>query len=356
MGGAEQIILMIIKSLLKRDFFVEVYFLKYFNEHQWSHLKSDNLKYFYFSEKSEQLGFWKFFLKMIFKKDRYYSLSFTSHISCTSVIGLLNFLNFLKVKTFIARESTSIFKRYNGKKLRVYKAFYWIGYRNIDILICQTKDMKYQLEKNLPYLSKRACIEVISNPIDLQLIKACEQENASFRNQSNIIRNIVTAGRLIPEKGFDILIESFKILLDSYSQNLNLYILGEGPDRDTLQSKINELNLHDKVFLEGYCSNVYPYFRKANLCVVSSRIEGFPNVLLQMMTQNEKVVSTLCAGGINEIPGIIVSNENNSTVLALAMKECLDKDTSSNRVIFDDYMKERDINKFIEIILKDVKQ
>lgn len=355
LGGAEQIVLMFVKTLLKQDYFVEVFFLKYFDIDGWKNLQSDNLRSHYLSHKSEKNGFLKFIVKMIFKRNNNYALSFTSHIGCTSLVGLLNSLKVIKIQSLIARESTSIFKRYQGTKKKIYEVFYRIGYKGIKLLICQTEDMKLQLEQNLPYLKKRTLIKVIPNPIDLELIRGCENDEIKFQDEGNdLVKNIVTAGRLIPEKGFDILIDSFKILIDSYSENLNLYILGDGPDKDLLQSKINLLKLERKVFLEGYKSNVYPYFRKADLCVVSSRLEGFPNVLLQMMTQNEKVVSTLCAGGIEEIPGIAISKETTSSALANAIKECLLTDTSLNRVKFDDYIKRRDINEFTKIILNHV--
>jgi len=355
LGGAEQIVLMIVKTLLKQEFFVDVYFLKFFEINGWNNLQSNNLKFHHLSNKSEKRGFLKFIIKMIFKRNNNYYLSFTSHIGCTSVVGLLNSLKIIRVQSLIARESTSIFKRYRGVKKKIYLALYRVGYQTIKLLICQTEDMKEQLIKNLPYLNKRTLIKVIPNPIDLQLIRDLEKDEIKLQNAGNdLIKNIVTAGRLIPEKGFDILIDSFKILLGSYSENLNLYILGDGPYKDKLQSKINSLKLEHKVFLEGFQSNVYPYFKKADICVVSSRLEGFPNVLLQMMSQNEKVVSTMCAGGIDKIPGIVISEETNDSTLANALKECLQADTSLNRIKFDDYLKQRDINEFIKIILNHV--
>ena len=91
---------------------------------------------------------------------------------------------------------------------------------------------------------------------------------------------IVAAGRLKEIKGFEELIEAF-----AYAQldGTRLLILGEGPLRPMLESKVQELNAADVVSLPGSVRNPMPYFKLAKGCILSSRIEGFPNVLLEMM-------------------------------------------------------------------------
>ena len=152
--------------------------------------------------------------------------------------------------------------------------------------------MKAQFIKNLPFISKKINIKTIPNPINL---KKTLQPNTDFIFNEDYI---VAAGRLIEEKGFDILIDAFNLLQNDYS-NLKLVILGEGPLRSHLEAKINDLNLVSKILLPGRVSNIFDYFKLARVCVVSSRIEGFPNVLLEMMSQNTNVISTRCAGDID---------------------------------------------------------
>jgi trehalose-6-phosphate synthase len=106
--------------------------------------------------------------------------------------------------------------------------------------------------------------------------------------------------------------------------------------------------LEEDVILPGMVENVYPYFKNARMCVVSSRIEGFPNVLLQMMSQNEKVVSTLCAGDIDKLEGVFTCKPNDEDDLLRAMAACLEADTSENRELFDRELQDRSIDKFIE--------
>lgn len=255
-------------------------------------------------------------------------------------------MGLIKTKRLISRESTSIFLRYKGLTLSKYKLFYKYGYKKIDLLICQTELMKNQLIKNLPNIQKRTVVKVVPNPINLKEINLKAQQKINIDLPEDYI---VSAGRFIPEKGYDILINAFFEIKKTHPK-LKLIILGRGVLKEELEALIDSLKLNNDVILPGYL-NVYPFFKNAKLCVVSSRIEGFPNVLLQMMTQNNNVVSTTCAGGIDEITGIIISKTNDINSLYNSMLKALSKSNhDENRLLFDDYLKNRDLPNFIKII------
>ena len=114
---------------------------------------------------------------------------------------------------------------------------------------------------------------------------------------------------------------------------------------------IDKLNLVEEVLLYGFVKNVYPYFKNATVCVVSSRVEGFPNVLLQMMSQNSKVVSTTCAGGIENIPGVQISETNNIKNLEDAITTSLNS-SKDNRALFDEFLQSRDISSFMATVIQ----
>ena len=162
-------------------------------------------------------------------------------------------------------------------------------------------------------------------------------------------KNNYFIGRLIEEKGFDLLIEAFKIVQKKY-KNLRLVILGIGKLKEDLDTQIMLSNLENKVILKGFVRNVYPYFKNAEACVVSSRIEGFPNVLLQMMSQNNSVISTLCADGINELKGVEIAQVNDVKSLSNAILKSLSQNSSNNRNRFDKEIESRSINLFIKKI------
>jgi glycosyltransferase involved in cell wall biosynthesis len=116
---------------------------------------------------------------------------------------------------------------------------------------------------------------------------------------------IVAAGRLSPEK-------NFTSLLDAYAQSqacvsFKLLILGEGPERATLEQYIKNQGLEQRVVLPGFMRNPYPYINNARCLVLSSLHEGFPVILIEALGLGRPVISTDCETGPREI---IVQGEN----------------------------------------------
>ena len=88
---------------------------------------------------------------------------------------------------------------------------------------------------------------------------------------------LVAAGRLAPWKGFSDLIDAMKLV--SPKRQAKLLILGDGPLREQLQSRIDDLGLQEVVKLTGYVDNPLKFFVKADVFVLSSLVEGLPNCL-----------------------------------------------------------------------------
>jgi len=199
----------------------------------------------------------------------------------------------------------------------------------------------------LPWLKKKNKIIVIPNPVNLNEIKTKENGIVNFE----IDNFIVAAGRLIPEKGFDILIEAFNQLKN---KNLKLVILGVGEkeEHEKLLNLIQALQLKDRVILYGYVKNVYPIFNKAKLCVISSRIEGFPNVFLQMMFQNNIVVSTKCAGEISNVEDIYTCITNGVDALKKEMEQGLSNTIDNRTLHFKRYIECSCMDNFVDTLLK----
>lgn len=345
LGGAEQILKMIACHFKNELVFVK--FLTKKKSNGWENI-NQKITLSHSTFNSEYIGALGFIFSLLFisKKERFQYV-FTSHVFITGLIGILIRIHLIKKDHFIGRESTLIFKRFRGFKLMLYKLMYKLGYPMVDLLICQTEDMKKELLYSLPNLQEATNIVVIPNPIDMNEIA----NKSTITIPINYGKFIVSAGRLIPEKGFDLLIDAFSTIIREYSE-MKLVILGEGNQRDFLESLIKEKNLENKVVLTGFIPKVYPYFKAAEACVVASRVEGFPNVLLQMMSQNNKVVATKCAGGIENIPGLFVAKTNSVDSLEQAILNTLQSETSENRLIFDSYLKERSIEQFITTIDK----
>ena len=182
-------------------------------------------------------------------------------------------------------------QKFNYFKKKLLK----IAYKNFDKIITQSRDMTEDLLKNIE-ISKDKIIE-INNPVDIKGIEELSNQNIEIEfNKKN--NNILCVGRLTFQKGFDLIIKIIPLLND---KNIKLYILGDGEDREKLRKLIKNLNLEEQIFLLGRKHNPYIYMKSADLFILSSRYEGFPNVLIEAGACGLYSVCNNCLGGINEI-------------------------------------------------------
>ncbi len=106
---------------------------------------------------------------------------------------------------------------------------------------------------------------------------------------------IVAAGRLVPDKGHDLLVKAFaSIAQDFPAARLDIY--GEGPRRAALQAQIDASGLHDRIRLKGVSSTLLSEFAKAGTVALASLREGFGNVIVEALAAGAKVVASDCAG------------------------------------------------------------
>jgi glycosyltransferase involved in cell wall biosynthesis len=112
-------------------------------------------------------------------------------------------------------------------------------------------------------------------------------------------RRILAAGSLKEQKNHLLLLEAMSLL--SPHVNASLVIIGEGELRSILEDRVERLGLQDRVRLPGYIKDPSPYFRAADLFVLSSDYEGFGNVIVEALSVGLPVVSTNCPDGPAEI-------------------------------------------------------
>lgn len=141
---------------------------------------------------------------------------------------------------------------------------------------------------------------VIYNPYDIDFIAEKSVELVDdFIFDSNKYY-VITMGRLSDQKGYNNLIRAFSYVVKKH-KNIELIILGNGYRKNDLEMMIQSYDLEQSIKLLGGKSNPYKYVKKANLYVLSSLTEGFPNALSEAMCIGTPVVSTNCKSGPSEI-------------------------------------------------------
>lgn len=119
-----------------------------------------------------------------------------------------------------------------------------------------------------------------------------------YKNNEKIVLSV---GRLVKEKDFPTLISAFKIFKEE-NKEYKLLILGEGPERENLETIIKESNLEDSVDLYGYSNNPYSFMKYSEMFVLTSVKEAFGNVIVEALASGTQIIATNCnSGGPREI-------------------------------------------------------
>ena len=169
--------------------------------------------------------------------------------------------------------------------------------RRADAVVAQSVDMGAELKKELTY---RQCLRVIGNPVSVSEING----KADSQNGSVTIvcgsPAIVSVGRLMAQKGYDLLLPAFAQVL-AVHPDARLTLLGEGPDRASLEAQAVALGIDKAVAMPGQSDAVFAELAAADLFVSSSRYEGFSNAILEAMALGVPVAATDCPGATREM-------------------------------------------------------
>lgn len=165
-----------------------------------------------------------------------------------------------------------------------------------DALTCVSQDMVPQYRKVFRS-PKHVCVyNIVDDQHSRQRMRE-EVDDEWFHDANRPL--LVAAGRLAPWKGFADLIEAMN--LGPGADGARLLILGDGPLRAELQSQVERLGLQQSVRLMGYVDNPLKYFTHARVFVLSSHVEGMPNVLVEAMMCGCTPVATDCPTGPREL-------------------------------------------------------
>lgn len=165
-------------------------------------------------------------------------------------------------------------------------------YRRAAAVVAQTRRCADELE-----LRVGRAVKVIPNPVAPASGKSTPDAVAAAEGR---VRTLLAVGRLVPAKGFDLLIDAFARVAQRHP-GWKLEILGEGPLRETLTQAIAMHDLAGRIAMPGFSTQVRQAMRRADLFVLSSRFEGLPNALLEAMAEGVACVSFDCTAGPREL-------------------------------------------------------
>lgn len=165
-----------------------------------------------------------------------------------------------------------------------------------DALTCVSQDMVAQY-REIFHGARHVCVYniVVDVAAGARIVEPIEDE--WFLDLASPI--LVAAGSLVPWKGFAELISAMKLVRRHSAARL--LILGEGPQRAELEDQIRTNGLVDVVRMPGNVSNPLKYFARSDVFVLSSHVEGMPNVLIEAMMCGCTPVAANCPTGPREI-------------------------------------------------------
>jgi len=281
-------------------------------------------------------------------------LTTLGHISCASAIALTISGN-IPTKLFVREDLTP--KKVSLKKPFLYGVSLlqkW-AYKRATGIIALSKDMASDISRHYKLDTP---IHTIYNPITTteileKSVNALEPtppwpENTKF---------VLGVGRLAKQKDFKTLITA--VAQARKTHDIKLVILGEGAERQNLESHALTLNISDSVFMPGFVENPFSFMHKSSVFVLSSKREGLPNVLIQALLCGTKCIATNCPTGPREILengayGKLVSIGDHEDITK-GIVSCLTDDsvkTPAPEVIRSKYNSKSIAEQYLSVLLK----
>lgn len=247
--------------------------------------------------------------KLIFHlKAKKYNVIYTAmdHVNFAGFISL-RLLRLFGVKTrhvsSVHTNVSNVLDNMSGVKKTIYLKVISFLYRNVDNLVCVSNGCRDNLAEQLSM--NKADINVIYNPVVKQETIKNLSSSQCDKNDNGIL-NIISIGRLELVKNYPVVLQAISRIIHGHNVKLKYTILGEGSQREFLESEVERLNIKEFVIFEGFVNNPLSYLIKSDLFILSSTYEGFGNVLIEATEAGIPIISSKCKTG----PLEIINNQN----------------------------------------------
>ena len=349
-GGAEKVCLTLCNELVNRNYKIELWIVDS-SETSLSKQLDEKITIYRLNRKHVRNSVLPL-LKLFIQRKPEKILIF--HIELAILAIIFKKIFFLKTQIIVRSINTLSLAFSNAKgslrnylRLKVLK--YVLPFSNK--IIAQSNGMRIDLEKNFNIESNK--ILTIFNPAFHM-----ETNVAGINKIGKLENEFLFVGRLQPQKGLKNLIKIFE-MAHSQNPNIQLTIVGEGPEEETLKKLVDRLGLNSSIIFEGYQAQTISYFERAKATVLTSVYEGFPNVLVESIAVGTPVIAFNCPSGPEDIieqgvNGILVPNQDlvefSNAILKIAKEEITFK---SNDIIESSkrFSIETVVNKYEQVFL-----
>jgi GalNAc-alpha-(1->4)-GalNAc-alpha-(1->3)-diNAcBac-PP-undecaprenol alpha-1,4-N-acetyl-D-galactosaminyltransferase len=255
-------------------------------------------------------------LRRIIKKENpSMVISFLTRVNVAAALSMLG----LKSSLIICERTWTPFATLSNNFFWIYR----ILFKKIKRIIVQTDQSQQWLNLHFPSIS----VTVIPNPVSYPLTLQKGRIIQPLKVTSEDTKIILACGRLHKFKQFDLLIKAYAKIKDKYP-HWNLVILGEGKERESLNKQLENLDASNRIFLPGSAGNMSEWYERADLFVLGSSVEGFPNVLLEAMSYGLPSISFDCDTGPRDMiqdgfNGVLINPEDQEKGLIRALEKMI---------------------------------
>ncbi len=331
LGGAQRVVSILCDHWSKNGYFVTL--ICTYTGEKTDHYqvnKNVTLKYLsnspYFSGNKLWNLIWKLIQlrKLIKNLNPHVVISFLTRVNVASTLSTLG----TRSSLIICERTWTPFASLNSK-------FYWmyrILFKSVDRIVVQTDKSKAWLGRNFPDRNVKVIPNPVVYPLPLDYERSVHPNNIISQHK----KVILASGRMHKYKQFDLLIRAFSQIKDKYP-DWDLIILGDGEERDDLNQIISDLHISARVHLPGSVGNISEWYERADLFILSSSVEGFPNVLLEAMAYGLPCISFDCDTGPRDmiqdgVSGILVRPKEKELGLLNALNKMISNEKFRNEV------------------------
>jgi glycosyltransferase involved in cell wall biosynthesis len=289
-GGAEKVSLTIAKMLDRHRYDIKIVILGHKDCELANFIPSDIQSIFLNITRMRENSLYKMY-NVIKKENPSYVFSSLRFVC----INLLLIRKFLKpsLRVVVRAQISPIYLDNRSWHDRLLKYLYPYAYK----IVAQTIEMKQEMIQN--YELEEDKVLVLQNPIDVKLINEKIKEKSPFENDANT--NYVAVGRCVHQKGYDILINAFKLVVQINSK-FHLYIVGSNEANEytlELNKSINSQGLSNNIHFVGFNDNPYKYIINGILVEVGDVI-GLSEAMLKIDSVNIKGETAFRSSSISD--------------------------------------------------------